>query len=308
MVDEPTAHGSEREAERRAREVLRGLMAFVSEIALDLDVSWSMARELFADTLFERAQVRHGARSRVAAALDTAKRTVHRYLGPERTEPGTTGPTFNMRRRVLHLLHEGPRNIESIEAALPQGSDVNYAKGAVKSLVADGIVGYDKKTRTYRLEREFTPWYLRSELGGTGRLARALQLLAGLMGTRYTPKLEDGSDPAVVMVFYENLPASLLKRYVDELYDTLVKFDAKWEKIADEHRDESPKHFAGGFFSFGRIGPEISEEERRDLLRNDPRAVPYDDSVAPTFRRYQDEEGRYVKLPDDDGGDDPDGP
>jgi hypothetical protein len=292
-VDDP-------EAARRARQVLRALMTFVSEIALDLDVTWSMARDLFADTLFERAQARHGARSRVAAALDTAKRTVHRYLGPERSDPAAGGPTFNMRRRVLHLLNEGPLNIESIEAALPQGSDVNYAKGAVKSLVADGIVAHRKKTRKYSLEREFTPWYLRAELAGSSRLRRAMQSLAGLMGSRYTPKLEDAAEPAVVMVLYENLPAHLLKQYIDDLYDTFIKFDAKWEKVAEEHRDESPRHFVGGFFSWGRIGAEISEEERRDLLRNDPRAVPYDDSVAPTFHRYQDTDGRYVKLPDDE--------
>jgi hypothetical protein len=170
----------------------------------------------------------------------------------------------------------------------------------VKSLVADGLVVRDRKTKAYRLvDSDFVPWYLRAELHGVHRVELAMRNLASVMGTRYTPRLEQAAEPGVSMCLFENIPSGMVKSYIDELYDALVKHDARWEKVAEEHRGEKDPQFVGGFFAFGRMGEGIPEEERREMLKNDPRELPFDDGVAPTYQRYQDEQGRYVKLPEE---------
>lgn len=302
QIDTTQRDDDSHRAAQRAVEVLRAMMGFISEMVLDLDVTWPAAREVFAQSLFEHARDRHGSGTRVAAALDTAKRTAQRYLGPGRD---TDLPdVFNMRRRVLLLLQRGPLTLDQIEAEVPHGSDVNYAKSAVKSLVAEGLATRDRRTKAYRLvDEDFEPWYLRAELHGVHRVELAMHNLARIMGSRYTPRLEQAAEPGTSMCFFENLPGAMTREYADALYDTLVRFDAEWEERADRHRDDPDQQFVGGFFAFGRIGPGISEEERRRMLKNDPRELPFDDSVAPTYRRYQDEAGRYVTLPDDDDRD-----
>ncbi len=248
------------DADERAIKILQAVMGIVAELTLDLDVTWSQAREVFASTLFQRAEERYGSAERIASALDTSLRTVRQYRS-RRREEATPEPTFNMRRRVLHLLDQGPATREELEQRLPLGSDVNYAQGALRSLVEDGLVSFDEGSSRYRKPASrFRPWYLRKEAYDVERLERRLNYFARLLGSRVTPKAEDAPRPAALIGMYVNLPAERLDDFMDELRSELDAFDARWEKIASEAGPDVARVLTGGVMSFGYLGSPIDRQ------------------------------------------------
>ena len=277
-------------------------MSIASEIALDLDVTWSQARELFAGTLFERAEHRYGTAPRIAAALDTSLRTVKQYRHRRRedeAQPST--PTFNMRRRVLHLLDEGPRTLEEIEEALPVGSDVNYARSAVQSLIEDGLVveGVDGQLR--QPEESFVPWYLRPELHPGSEIETLCESFARLLGTRLTPKADLAAIPALLMTMVHNIPRSSVKDYQAEFTGLVADFDERWTQLQRETASSQDRVLGGGVITIGEIGEPVTPETMARYERKDPRHLAFDDDVAPTYKRYYDEHGR--RIHDDPEGD-----
>jgi hypothetical protein len=245
------------DADERAIRILQAVMGIVAELTLDLDVTWGQARDVFAATLFERAEHRYGSAERIASALDTSLRTVRQYRH-RRREEGTPEPTFNMRRRVLHLLDQGPATREQLEQRLPLGSDVNYAQGALRSLVEDGLVQHDENTGQYQKpSSKFRPWYLRPEAYDVERLERRLNYFARLLGSRVTPKAEAAPRPAALIGMYINLPAERLDDFMDELRGELKAFDTRWEQIAAEATPDSARVLTGGVMSFGYLGSPI---------------------------------------------------
>jgi len=282
------------DADERAIHILRCVMGIVSEIALDLDITWSQARELFAGTLFERAERRYSTAPRIASALDTSLRTVKQYRHRRREDEAKPAPpTFNMRRRVLHYLDERPRTLEEIEEQLPVGSDVNYARSAVQSLVEDGLVVQDEDS--YKLRRpdeSFVPWYLRPELHPGPQLEAVCDNFARLLGTRVTPKGEQAGIPATIGTMIVNMPQTQVKEYMEDLLCLLADFDTQW---GERFKDQTPVEgsvLAGAVITIGEIGEPMNPELIRELDRKDPRHLAHDDEVAPTFRRYYDEHGR----------------
>lgn len=291
------------DADQRAIHILRCVMGIVSEIALDLDVTWSQARELFAATLFERAEGRYATAPRIASALDTSLRTVKQYRHRRREdEAAPPPPTFNMRRRVLHLLDQGPRTLAEIEEQLPVGSDVNYARSAVQSLLEDGLVVTDEASGQLRQPDEsFVPWYLRSELHPGEQLELFCDNFAALLGSRITPKGEQATIPAMVGTMILNMPEELVKEYIDELGGLIADFDTRWNERLKDRQQEDGNVLAGAVLTVGEIGEAMTPEQIERLERRDPRHLMYDDDVSPTYRRFYDEKGRRLPREDDDG-------
>lgn len=262
------------DADERAIRVLQAVMGIVAELTLDLDVTWSQARDVFAGTLFGRAEERYGSAQRIAAAMDTSLRTVRQYRSRRREEEVPT-PTFNMRRRVLHLLDQGPATREELEGRLPLGSDVNYAQGALRSLVEDGLVVQDEASGKFRRpESKFRPWYLRKEVFDVDRLERRLNYLARLLGSRVTPKAEAAPRPAALIGMYYNLPAGKLDAFMDELREVLKDFDARWEQTAADAAPDEARVLTGGVMSFGYLGSPIDRQSVAGAQGDDGEELP----------------------------------
>lgn len=285
------------DANERAVQILRAVMAISSEIALDLDVTWSQARELFAATLFERAEGRYATAPRIAAALDTSLRTVKQYRHRRREgEAAPADPTFNMRRRVLHLLDKRPHSLEEIEEALPLGSDVNYARSAVQSLVEDGLVVRDPATgRLSQPDESFVPWYLRPNIHPDEEIQTLCNGFARLMGSRLTPKSEVAAIPALLMTMVHNLPERLVKEYQNEFTRLVTEFDARWtERLENEVSEGEEPVLGGAVVAVGEIGEEpITPERLAELEREDAEHLSFEEGeVPPAYRRYYEERRR----------------
>lgn len=248
----------------RATEILKSVMLLASEIALDLEMTSDETRELFAATLFERAEVRHESAANTAAALATTLRTVQNYR--KRRQEAPSPHLFNMRRRVLHMLDGGPADLPAIEKRLPPGSDMSYAKSALRSLIKDGLVVKDKRLGMYRRTNpDFQPWYLRTEVFPGRALELFFEHMARHVGSRFTPKLEEGSTPASMCAVMANIPESRLRDYADEFYGVMAEFDARWTKIDDEASDDEPRVFVGCEAIFGRLGPAVDGRSMQQL-------------------------------------------
>jgi len=257
---------ADNEPEDRATEILRAVMLLAADIALDLEMAGDEARELFAATLFERAEARHESAPNTAAALATSLRTVQNYR-KRRHEPPSP-QVFNMRRRVLHMLDKGPADLKAIERRLPPGSDVSYAKSALRSLVKDGLVVKDGKLGMYRRANpDFQPWYLRAEVFPGKALELFFEHVARHLGSRFTPKLEEGKTPASMCAVMSNIPAARLRDYVDDFYALMAEFDARWTEVDRDTAPGDQRVLVGCESIFGRLGPAIDEARMRQLER-----------------------------------------
>jgi len=275
---QPRTHASSRppDADRRAVHVLQTVMGIACELALDLDVTWAEARDTFAATLFERAERRYGTAPRIAAALDTSLRTVKQYRHRRREDAAAPAePTFNMRRRVLHVLERGPVTLADVEALMPAGSDVNYARSAVQSLVDDGLVVREPPDRLRLADDTVVPWYLRPELHPGEKFEALCQNFARLLGSRVTPKAAQGQAPAALMTLVQNLPQEDLRAFIDDFVLLMSQFDAKWTGVSERAIAEGrPTVLAGGTMAVGPIGPAVDPVKLAELEEMDERHLP----------------------------------
>ena len=141
--------------EREAR-VVFALFGMVSELILDLDMTAARARELFTLSLFERAQQRYGSNTRVSLAFDSALRTVKKIKARLRKNglEADAGHAYNLRRKVYLLLWEKERTLNELAAELPINFEVNYARLAVETLRAEGMVeAVEHRALLYRRRR-----------------------------------------------------------------------------------------------------------------------------------------------------------
>jgi hypothetical protein len=278
------ARAKGREADERAEHILRSVLSIAAEIALDLETTWPCARDTFANVLFERAERRYSSASRVAAALGTSMRLVKQYRSRRRRGPGAPS-RFNARRQVLHALDAGPIAPADLERRFPVGSDVNFARSAVQSLVQDGMVVADRRSgRLRRSDGEFVPWYLRTSGFGARSFSIFCDAFAHLIGSRVTPRAEQGTFPAGLIALMANVPRADLKAYVDELLALVADFDRRWQARSEAAPPEAPRVRAGGVLALGELGEPIAPEAEEELQRLDPAAVTVDDEVLPTYR------------------------
>jgi hypothetical protein len=290
------------DADERAEHILRAVLAVAAEIALDLETTWPCARDTFASVLFERAERRYTSASRVAAALGTSMRLVKQYRSRRRHGPDAPS-RFNARRQVLHALDDGPCSPGDLVRHFPVGSDVNFARSAVQSLVHDGLVVADRRSgRLRRSDRDFVPWYLRTSGFGARSFSIFCDAFAHLIGSRVTPRAEQGAFPAALLALMANVPQTELKAYVDELLALVADFDRKWQARSDAAPADVPRVRAGGVVAFGELGEPIAPETEAELQSLDPAAVTVDDQVLPTYRSLLGDRPRvfYRAKPDDE--------
>ncbi|GEM_PF-6075171 len=253
------------EAERRAMAMLEAVLDLASEIVLDLEIEWTTARRAFARRLFERAQRRYGTRAKVAAALNTTVRTVQQIVTGDAWEgvPGA-GTIFNMRRRILQLLDRGPATMRELERVVPSGSDVNFVKEAVRSLVGDKLLTEDAVTHELRRPNpEFRPWYLRPEVFAVWRIRLILDSLAELLRSRITPKVEDASPPAVLISAHHNVSVHRVREYIAEIVELLARFDQRWDQLTRSESGSFPVVEMATVLAAGRGRPLTPDERER---------------------------------------------
>lgn len=211
-------------AETSVVQIAREILDVTSDALLDLELPWNTARGLFAQAVFERARRRYGTMPQVASALDTALRTVRRYASASRRRALPSGPTYNMRARVLRALAGGPMSLAQLEHRFPRASDVNYARGALRSLVREGAVVHDPTSDTFA----------RSEAGGTddGHTRRRLELVLRLLGAEAPDEVRS------LLAGFEDLAGPRLERCRDELAALLGAFAARWS--SDDAAEPTP--------------------------------------------------------------------
>lgn len=291
------------DADARALAILDAVLGMAAEVVLDLDVTWNQARERFGKVLFERAEERYGTAPRIAAALDTSLRTVKQYRHRRREEvEEPPEPTFNMRRRILHLLDDGPRTLVDLERVLPAGSDTNRVRSAVASLVEDRLVTHDRATDTVRrAEAAFVPWYRRPELHPGAQMEALCRGFARLLGTRLTPKGERASQPALLMAVMHHMPPELVRAYQEEFVRMVHAFDTAWTErlaalgiVADAPAspdDDGELVRAGAAIAVGDMGEPLDASTLGKLRRRDPRIMAFADRAPPSYLRYFSGEG-----------------
>lgn len=264
------------EADARASQWLECALGVAAELALELDITWTDARDMFARALFAHAEARYGTGPRVAAALGTSVRTVKSH---RRRRQEDDRPEYNARRQLLDLLEEhGPQTVEQLRRRLPVSSDTDYVDAAIKSLTADGLV----RAQGSRIELGggVVPWYLRTEIHPQDRFERVFGYLARLLGSRLSRRSEDAEHPALIMSLARNVPAHLHDEFVRDYLERMAAFDEHWRERAEAQPD-APKVLAGGFFTLGRLGEAVDDEKLAELQRTDPREIPFE--PAPDF-------------------------
>ena len=209
-----------------ATDVARAFLRLAASVVSELELTASESRELFLHCLFEVAEERHESAARVAAALDTSARTVQNYRQKRGQPPSLS--VFNMRRRVLALLDAGASDLEEIERRLPRGSDVNFARSALRGLVEEGLVSQDDSKTVFRRASEYVPWYERAGPEPTGVLRIICENLAQHFGSRYTPQAEIGATPASALAVVHRVAEADRERYMHELFKLIGDFDEAW--------------------------------------------------------------------------------
>lgn len=294
----PPAGEEPADADARALSILDAVLGMAAEVVLDLDVTWNQARERFGKVLFERAEERYGTAPKVAAALGTSLRTVKQYRHRRRAEAGAPPePMFNLRRRVLHLLDDGPKRIADLERVLPTGSDTNRVRSAVGSLEQEGLLVHDRATDTVRrVQSSFVPWYRRPELHPGAQMDALCRGFARLLGTRLTPQAERGAIPALLMAVMHHMPSSMVRAYQEDFVRMVEQFDATWtRRLADlgidagapvSEGDEPDRVRAGATLAVGEMGPPLDEDTLDRLRRRDPRIIAFGDQAPPSYLQY----------------------
>ena len=261
----------ESEIDARAAQWLECTMGVAAELALDLDVTWTEARDMFARSLFAHAEARYGTGPRVAAALGTSVRTVKSYRRRRREEER---PEYNARRQLLELLEEhGAQTEEQLRRRLPVSSDTDYVDNAIKSLTDEGLVV--RQGSKIQLGQGVVPWYLRTEVHPEARFERVFGYLARLLGSRLSRRPDDAQQPATIMSLAQNLPAELQEEFTRDFLERMAAFDSHWRQRAEAHPD-GEKVLTGGFFTLGRLGEAVDDEWLANEQRTDPRELPFE--------------------------------
>ncbi|MEM7157058.1 MAG: hypothetical protein AAF799_29670 [Myxococcota bacterium] len=273
----------ETEIDARAAQWLDCVMGVAAELSLDLDVTWTEARDMFARSLFAHAEARYGTGPRVAAALGTSVRTVKSYRRRRREEDR---PEYNARRRLLELLEEhGPQTEEQLRRRLPVSSDTDYVDNAIKSLTDEGLVVQEGST--IHLGKGVVPWYLRTEVHPSDRFERVFGYLARLLGSRLSRRPDDAQQPALIMSLAQNLPADLYEEFSRDFLERMAEFDQHWRARAKEH-GEGTRVLTGGFMTLGKLGEEVDEDWLARKQQTHLRELPFE-PAADVVQRPEEE-------------------
>lgn len=294
-ADDVGVEGPVDDADRRAAMVLEAVVGIATEVALDLEVTWDYAREVFARSLFERAERRYGSAPQVAAGVETSVRAVRLHRKKRREESEHPTPRVNIRRRVLHALDEGPADLRTLEQRVPMGTDVNFARSAVRSLVGEGLV-IEEDGRFRRNEDAFEPWYLRMDAFGERKFRLLCEQFARSVGSRLVPKAERARFPAALVSLWATIPSDAVQDYFDELLELVSDFDRRWQERQPAKGEPITK--IGGVIAVGEADETLLDDAVSELSATDRRELTVDEEVIPTYRRYL--EGRERDDPKKD--------
>lgn len=228
----------EDDLEASAVEVARELFDVVGDVLLDMDLPWTTVRAVFAQSLFERARHRYGAMPRVAAALDTALRTVRRNVKAGASSPIPAADSYNTRWRALAALNEGPKTLEQIRRVVPRAADVDLAAQALESLLAAGRITHDERSGLYRRVDNADEGSANDGTRGTPsrtqRVRPRVDALSSLL------RMDDEArKKARAIEQVKQLSPELEAEFVEDLRATMDAFETRWARRLDKETPDA---------------------------------------------------------------------